>query len=325
MIFSVIVPVYNVEKYLNECINSILSQDFLDYELILVNDGSTDNSGNICDEYAKKDDRIKTIHKKNGGSSSARNVGTNIAQGEYIVYLDSDDYICDNSFLTKLAQKTRFGVDIIFYGYKKYFEHEKVWGKDICQYPLLKDKEPSKALSSLLETDMYDGSAWNKAVRREFLLQNGIMFEPGMISEDSEWFLNVIVSAKTYDAVNEAFIVYRQREGSISHAPKLKSLTDNLLMLEKWSNRLKEKNFAIDFRDVLSSVLSRYYVNMLILYTRFPNNQVEKYFKRVKSLKFLLKYSLTKRAITVRRFCSIFGLRITLMFLCVLNKLRGKS
>ena len=90
---SVIVPVYNVEKYLRKCIESILNQTFREFELILVDDGSTDSSGKICDEYALKDSRIKVIHKENGGASSARNAGLDVAKGEYIGFVDSDDWI----------------------------------------------------------------------------------------------------------------------------------------------------------------------------------------------------------------------------------------
>lgn len=90
---SVIVPVYNVEKYLSRCIDSIISQTFSDFELILVDDGSTDSSGKICDEYGKKDGRVKVIHKRNGGLSSARNCGLENAKGNYICFVDSDDWI----------------------------------------------------------------------------------------------------------------------------------------------------------------------------------------------------------------------------------------
>ena len=92
-IISVIVPVYNAEKTLRRCVDSILAQTFEDFELILINDGSKDQSGDICDEYAAKDPRVKTVHKTNGGVSSARNAGLCIAQGEYIAFIDSDDYI----------------------------------------------------------------------------------------------------------------------------------------------------------------------------------------------------------------------------------------
>ena len=90
---SIIVPVYNVEKYVERCIESIIKQSYKNLEIILIDDGSKDNSGKICDEYAEKDNRIKVIHKKNGGLSDARNTGLNIADGEYICFIDSDDYI----------------------------------------------------------------------------------------------------------------------------------------------------------------------------------------------------------------------------------------
>ena len=125
MYFSIIVPVYNVEKYLSECIDSILCQTFADFELILVDDGSRDKSGAICDEYAQKDDRIKVIHKENGGQSDARNIGTATSAGEYIIYIDSDDYICGNNFLQEIYDKSKSGADIICYKYKKCFSKFK--------------------------------------------------------------------------------------------------------------------------------------------------------------------------------------------------------
>lgn len=108
---SVIVPVYNTEKYLPRCIDSILAQTFTDFELILINDGSSDNSGAICDEYAAKDKRITVIHKENGGVSSARNKGIEIAQGEWIAFVDSDDYIANN-MLTSFKIKSEDNTDI---------------------------------------------------------------------------------------------------------------------------------------------------------------------------------------------------------------------
>jgi glycosyltransferase involved in cell wall biosynthesis len=102
-LFSIIIPVYKVEKYLDECVQSVLSQSFTDYECILVDDGSPDNCPQICDEYAKKYEQIKIIHKENGGLSDARNVGILQASGEYIVFLDSDDYLADNNTLQNLS------------------------------------------------------------------------------------------------------------------------------------------------------------------------------------------------------------------------------
>lgn len=109
---SIIVPVYNVEKYLNRCVDSILNQTFKDFELILVNDGSKDKSGNICDEYEKKDSRVKVIHKPNGGVSSARNTGIDNATGKYIMFVDSDDYI-DSNMLSNMLKTINNDIDLI--------------------------------------------------------------------------------------------------------------------------------------------------------------------------------------------------------------------
>lgn len=112
--FSIIVPVYNAESTLQRCVDSILAQTFEDFELILINDGSKDQSGDICDEYAAKDSRVKTVHKTNGGVSSARNAGLRIAQGEYIAFIDSDDYI-DNDYLLGFKH---YDADLIISGAK---------------------------------------------------------------------------------------------------------------------------------------------------------------------------------------------------------------
>ena len=104
--FSIILPIYNVEKYLPKCVESILSQTFTDYEIILVDDGSTDNSPAICDKFAKEHSNIKVIHKVNGGQSEARNLGADTANGEYIIFIDSDDFIIKNDFLEKINKKS---------------------------------------------------------------------------------------------------------------------------------------------------------------------------------------------------------------------------
>lgn len=113
MIISVIVPVYNTEKYLNRCIDSILVQTFTDFELLLIDDGSTDSSGKICDEYALKDKRVKVFHTENGGVSRARNLGIENAQGEYISFIDSDDYIRPEMYEKLVCEADKYGVDLV--------------------------------------------------------------------------------------------------------------------------------------------------------------------------------------------------------------------
>ena len=119
---SLVVPIYNVEKFLGQCIESIINQTYNDIEIILVDDGSTDNSGKICDEYKSIDNRIRVIHKVNGGLSSARNAGMRIAQGEYICFIDSDDYI--DSQMLEIMKKQIKNADIVICG------KEDIWGND---------------------------------------------------------------------------------------------------------------------------------------------------------------------------------------------------
>ena len=111
---SVVVPVYNVEKYLRKCIDSIINQTYKNLEIILVDDGSPDKCGEICDEYAKKDNRVKVIHKKNAGVSSARNDGIDNATGEYIIFVDSDDWLEDNAIEIMVDKLNEYDYDCVF-------------------------------------------------------------------------------------------------------------------------------------------------------------------------------------------------------------------
>ena len=131
MKFSVVVPVYKVEEYINECVDSILNQSFDDFEVILVDDGSPDNCGKICDEYAKKDERVRVIHKENGGLVSARQAGIKIARGEYIVNIDSDDYIDKDMLKNSDEIINSYSPDAIYFSMMN-FKGQKRWTFDEC-------------------------------------------------------------------------------------------------------------------------------------------------------------------------------------------------
>ena len=151
MFFSAILPVYNVEKYLEECVESFLRQTFSDFEVILVDDGSKDSSPAICDEYAKNDSRVKVIHKENGGQSTARNVGLEKAEGQYIVYLDSDDFITSDTFFEDIYNKIQeTDSDIVLYKYSKFFDDTKHWINVLLALILLRILQiPMKCLKLL--------------------------------------------------------------------------------------------------------------------------------------------------------------------------------
>lgn len=285
MRFSIILPVYNVEKYLEECVKSILSQTFNDYEIILVDDGSADSSPLICDRLAESDKKIRVIHKKNGGLSDARNAGTQIAVGDYIIYIDSDDFIIGNDFLEKLSRKTEMYPDIIFYKYKKFFDEDKKFGECTYSYnnAIAKTSYADKIMT-LVKEDAFYGMAWIKAIKRQVIINNEISFEVGLLGEDMEWNYHIIFNSESLEFIDEPFIAYRQRQGSITSTHKLKNLTDFIYVLEKWSDRIKNDTKDEKLQIALLGSLAKYYSNLLIVYSRLKDAKKKDYKKELKTL-----------------------------------------
>ena len=214
---SIIVPIYNVEEYLNKCLDSIINQTYKNLEIILVNDGSTDGCGNICDEYAKRDNRIKVIHKKNGGLSDARNAGMNIALGDYIGFIDSDDYVELDMYelLIKNIINTESDISICSC-YYLYGDKPSIEGKI---QNIFMEMDSEKAIKTMNTFGYYGVGVWDKLYKRSIL--NGIKFPIGELSED--WFVmfKILDRAKkiVYDSTPKYY--YRQRNGSITHNKKV--------------------------------------------------------------------------------------------------------
>ena len=187
--FSIIIPIYNVEKYLTQCIESILNQTFTDWECILVNDGSTDGSGNICDNFVANDDRIKVIHKKNEGVSVARNIGIEVSKGEYIIFVDSDDWV-DIDFLHVLNECIQ-DTDILFYGNKYHYENKNIvihmphaitcYQKEYIEREILQ-------LKYNRENYEYYGYTWDKVFKRDIIETHNIRFVPHLSLREDELF-----------------------------------------------------------------------------------------------------------------------------------------
>lgn len=318
MFFSIIVPVYNVEKYLNECIDSILAQTFTDFELILIDDGSTDQSGKICDGYANKDNRVVVIHKANGGQSTARNRGIDAAGGEFAVFLDSDDFINDINFLSDIKNKITPYTDIIAFRYQKYYGDRS----DECGISLPEDNFSNKTelLKSLVSKDAFFCSCWSKCTRMSILKDNNIRFDENLCCEDMDWYYNVVSKAKNFDTVNKPYINYRQRENSVTSTFKAKSFNDYIFTIDKW----QKKFYEIDdpaLKEVMLSSLAKLYCNLLIGYSSHTK-QLKAQKKQIFSFKPLLKYNLNPRTKIISRFSKLFGLNITCLVLKILQKVR---
>ena len=206
---SVIVPVYNVEKYLKRCVDSILDQTFMDFELILVDDGSTDSSGLICDEYAECDGRVKVIHKENGGVSTARNTGIDAAQGEFIMFVDSDDYI-DKEMLKQMLQHG--AADLIFCGLRFITSEGVCQSEHISEYfsciPLCEfvDKFYLK-----MERQYITSGPYNKLFSKEILDRYTVRFHEKMsICEDGLFVTEFLKNCSYVSNVDSCYYNYVQ-------------------------------------------------------------------------------------------------------------------
>lgn len=214
-LISIIVPVYKVEKYLEKCVNSILKQTYTNLEIILVDDGSPDKCGQLCDELAKTDDRIKVFHKENGGLSDARNYGVERANGEYIGFVDSDDYIHESMYeeLYKAIKKT--GTVIAECGVTRVYKNTLRPHYEGEDYFLVLDREGY--LKEYLENKRLYGSAWCKLIHKD--LAKKIKFPTGKIYEDAFYTLELLKTVDKYTLISGNYYYYYIRENSITTRP----------------------------------------------------------------------------------------------------------
>ena len=221
---SIVVPVYNVEKYLQSCIDSLVSQTYLNLEIILVDDASTDNCPAICDEAARKDGRIKVIHKNNGGAASARNAGLNIVTGDYVCFVDSDDYV-ENKYIQRLVnvleqENADAAVCGFWYLYRDHLEKKGFSGIHTVM-------NQTDYLQRFL-TDWTCGLIWNKIFRKETL--KGVRFTEGHKIDDEFFTYKVIMNCKRVVLFEDPLYYYRMRSTSVMSAS---SAYEERLLLDK--------------------------------------------------------------------------------------------
>ena len=206
---SIVVPVFNVQEYLCDCIESVLNQTYRDIEIILVDDGSTDNSGNICDYYGLKDNRIHVIHKNNGGLSDARNYGIEASKGNYIMFLDSDDYISNNCIEIMLTTMKKYNIEIVQGLFTR--DSEKL-GKGNCENISIYTS-PMQVLKHYLGYNLLEGHACNKLYESKLFVNT--RFPVGKIQEDAWTTYKTFYNAKGVGVINYYSYYYRYNDNSI--------------------------------------------------------------------------------------------------------------
>lgn len=320
MKFSVIIPVYKSEKYLKECVNSILNQTFRDFELLLVDDGSPDLCPKICDEYARKDSRVKVVHQKNMGQAGARNTGLAYALGEYICFVDSDDYLAHERVLQILADKTVKNPDIVHYKFKEWFESDRHTAECCFSYNVpTSGRTLAEIYCDLIDRDAYYNSAWSKIIKRVLLIDNNIRFERGIVGEDNEWYYHVVMVAQSLILVDESLYIYRRREGSVTTSITRKNLVDQLYVLDKWEKILKDKNSDLRIQVICGS-LAKQYCSAVIIYAGLTD--VSDLYASLKNKSHLLQYSKTRRVVIFRKITNMIGLRGLIQILKLINKIK---
>ncbi len=295
-VFSIIVPAYNISGYIEECVGSMCPAE-PDWEIIIVDDGSTDDTGEICDSLAESHDNVTVVHKENGGLSSARNCGLEKACGRYVIFVDGDDYV-DRQVLASLKDHIQGDPDVVFCETLKVWEDgkRKPMGDGITSE--IDSLEGAKLLRYLSHTDKLPGSAWGKAFNRDFLMKNELFFREGLLSEDIEW------SFRLYSLVNSAvyckdtLYFYRQnRAGSITSSGGSKHAKDLLGTVEKYAkeyDRLNNLSGGDDrqtaLRDMYRSFLEYELRVLLIKKDDVKGTEAEDYKRRLKALKYLTGY-----------------------------------
>ncbi len=331
MKLSIIVPIYNVAPYLRKCVDSLLAQDISDYEIILVDDGSTDNSGAIADEILNTHTQspiancqIKVVHQLNGGLSAARNTGISLATGKYILFVDSDDYLQPNTLGTLLEQAERDNLDVLRFRYQNVKEDGKVFepNKDTTNYNDY-SAEPTDGLTFLNER------MGNQCYVVQFLVNSEIvkqeLFTPGIYFEDVDWTPRMLLRAKRVASTKLVVYNYLWREGSITKANNRdkihKKLDDKIFILKRlynWGNLVIDKRW---FDGMISGLV----INITGIIAHHFYLERKKYIEEIKSLEIfpLKNINVLPRALKKLKIIN-FSMELAIIILKISSHLKKK-
>lgn len=323
--FSVIVPVYNTEKELPRCIDSILMQKYIDLEVILVNDGSSDQSGKICDRYAAVDGRVKVIHQENAGCSAARNAGVYASQKDYLLFVDSDDAWEGEDKLLQIAEAAlaQHIPDVVLFGIGIYHSDGSFEKRIVPDVTDGDDLDKERVLRSLVYRYQFISASYCKAVKRKFFLDNELFFKRGMLSEDIEWSAKLMVLSREICVCPvELYKRIRREEGAITAQIGKKNIQDILTAIETGII------FAKDHAEN-AKMLALYYeywayqYAMLLSLLHYVNRERElpDILSRMKTMSWLLRYDHVKKVRIVHTIYMLFGMRATVNLLSVRYKI----
>ena len=272
MKISYIVPVYNVANYIAACLESLINQTIDEKEIIIINDGSTDNSLNICNEYSQRHDFIKVFsNEKNRGPSIARNRGLDRASGKYIQFIDSDDFININSGELFYSLCEKYNLDMLRGKFHIVFDETKeiVSGEDYSKISCLNKPLYARDLfANYIKSSCYEVNPFLGFTKRDFLIKNDIYFTPGVVMEDNEFTLKVLTKDKNAIAMqlNYDFYTYRKRKGSITTTPCLKMIEDIIFLSQAMIEYIKNQEFDETLNNYANRAVSTLVYQAISIY-----------------------------------------------------------
>lgn len=327
MKLSIVIPVYNVKQYLPSCVQSVLAQTYQDLQVILVNDGSTDSSGVLCNQLAQQDTRVQVVHKENGGLSDARNAGLCVAAGEYVAFLDSDDvYLLNDGLEQLMALAHAEQPDVLLFQAVDVYPHyqsvrkayDKAW---------IAAHSGMAVFHQLVRTQSFNMSACFQLIRRELLKQHQIYFEKGLLSEDVDWSLRLWRHVSKVRAINLPLYGYQHREGSISTTYTIRNLRSYEHIFAKFVQVYNER--VIDAATELywkttMGYLAQMYTNCLYNYGQLSIQERKDNYYILKDYALLLDHSISiksNRVVVLRRW---IGLHLAVWVFMFYGNIRRK-
>lgn len=322
-LISIVIPIYNVEKYLHQCIDSVINQDLTDIEIILVNDGSIDGSPRICDQYAQKDDRVKVIHQKNGGLSNARNTGVRAATGNYLMFLDSDDWWNEKVSISEMFQFVckNSDIDLFIYNSIDFNESDGTYLKRRCIPPTYEKKYTTvEAYRYFSKIGNLREAAFNKIIKRKTVLNNRLFFKDGIVNEDIDWMYRILRTVKSIGFLQHELICYRLgRFGSISNSIKPKNLYDMISIIRDSKEYYENNSKNEEIKEFELNNTLKLWFTVLGLHNQLDKKERKNITSELKALSSITKYAVSIRTKIVYKLYKIVGFHITSIILSVYN------
>ena len=303
MRYSIVIPVYNCQEYIKTAVESAASKA-KNIEVILIDDGSTDQSANVCDTIASSYDNVYAYHTQNLGAGNARNVGIKNATGDFIIFLDSDDFLSEGFFNNISELKEQGDCDVIFFNTIKLFHngYKKAMNEGFDEDTIIK-RTKQEFLEDVTKFNKFPASCGGKIIKREFLIRNNIFFPTDKLGEDVDFTLNLLIKGNKFGFYKKGQYIYRQFKNSRSGKGNPKTIEDMIYTIEKWVH-ISENS---PYRLYIMSFLAYEYAMIYPFLGALKREERQMFLKKLKELKYLLKYGKTKKLKAIKICSDILG------------------